>query len=302
MNILDGTKFTTIDVETANSDMASICQIGIAQYENGVLTNEWCTYVDPEEYFDFFNTEIHGITKEDVVGAPKLPKIIKKIQALMSNTITVCHTHFDRVSLYQAAEKYNLPALQTTWLDSARVARRTWQECAHKGYGLHNLCTNIINYDFNHHNALEDAKAAAQILLEASKKTGLSPEQWLARVEKPIDPNAKRWRAKIKKEGNPEGELYGEVMVFTGALTTPRPKAAEAASIAGCNVATSVTKKTTMLVVGDQDIKKLAGHKKSTKHRRAEELTSKGQKIRILKESDFYRLIEHTNNFHADDE
>ena len=44
--------FVSIDVETANADMASICQIGIARYENSELTNEWVTYVDPEDYFD----------------------------------------------------------------------------------------------------------------------------------------------------------------------------------------------------------------------------------------------------------
>jgi len=41
-------EFVAIDVETANADMASICQIGIATFENAVLKNEWKTYVDPE--------------------------------------------------------------------------------------------------------------------------------------------------------------------------------------------------------------------------------------------------------------
>ena len=45
------------------------------------------------------------------------------------------------------------------------------------------------------------------------------------------------------------------------------------------------------MVVGDQDIRVLAGHDKSSKHRKAEELIAKGQKIRILKESDFTELV-----------
>ena len=59
----------------------------------------------------------------------------------------------------------------------------------------------------------------------------------------------------------------------------------------GCQVASGVTKKTTMLVVGDQDIDKLAGRDKSSKHRKAEELIVKGQNIRILRETDFKELI-----------
>ena len=54
-------KFVAIDVETANADMASICQIGIARCEGGVITDEWTSYVDPEDYFDGVNVSIHGI-------------------------------------------------------------------------------------------------------------------------------------------------------------------------------------------------------------------------------------------------
>ena len=44
-------------------------------------------------------------------------------------------------------------------------------------------------------------------------------------------------------------------------------------------------------MVGDQDIKRLAGHEKSSKHRKAKELIEKGMPIRILKESDFKELV-----------
>ena len=89
----------------------------------------------------------------------------------------------------------------------------------------------------------------------------------------------------------PEGELYGEVMAFTGALEIPRNEAADLAANIGCTVGSGVTTKTTILVVGDQDIYRLAGKKKSSKHLKAEKLISKGQKIRIVKESDFKELV-----------
>ena len=74
-------------------------------------------------------------------------------------------------------------------------------------------------------------------------------------------------------------------------MDIPRREAADLASAVGCQVEPGVTKKITMLVVGDQDIKKLAGHKKSSKHRKAELLIEKGIPIRILGESDFKELI-----------
>jgi DNA polymerase-3 subunit epsilon len=81
------------------------------------------------------------------------------------------------------------------------------------------------------------------------------------------------------------------VAVFTGALSIPRHQAAELAARAGCNVESSVTKRTTLLIVGDQDLRKLSGHERSSKHRKAEQLIAKGYPIRILGESDFQRLV-----------
>lgn len=279
-----------IDIETANADMASICQIGLAKFVDGKLIEEWSSLVDPEDYFDFVNINIHGITEEDVVGSPTFPELVSVLGDFINNTICVSHTHFDRVSIGRALEKYSLKPIDTTWLDSARVARRTWEECSWNGYGLSNVCK-IIGYEFKHHDALEDAKASGQVILAAIEKTGLDIDAWLNRVRQPIDPSNSSSGAAINRDGNPEGELYGEVLVFTGALEIPRHEAADLAAIIGCTVAQGVTKKTTLLVVGDQDITKLAGKDKSSKHQKAEQLIAKGQQIRIIKESDFKELV-----------
>lgn len=80
--------------------------------------------------------------------------------------------------------------------------------------------------------------------------------------------------------------------MFTGSLAIPRRNAADMAATVGFSVNSTVTKKTNYLVVGDQDISKLAGKEKSSKHVKAEQLISKGQNIRILMESDFQKLVE----------
>jgi DNA polymerase-3 subunit epsilon len=64
--------FVALDVETANADCSSICQIGIAGFKGGRLNEEWSTLVNPEEDFDPFNVLIHGITKEMVEDSPIL--------------------------------------------------------------------------------------------------------------------------------------------------------------------------------------------------------------------------------------
>jgi DNA polymerase-3 subunit epsilon len=283
-------EFVAIDVETANADMASICQIGLAKFKDGKLVKEWSSLVDPEDYFDFINIDIHGITEKDVIGAPKFSEVVSNLSVFLSSSVCVSHTHFDRVSVGRAFEKYSLNPIETTWLDSARVARRTWEQCARKGYGLSNVCE-IIGYKFKHHDALEDAKASGQVIIAAVEKTGLDIEAWLKRVHQPIDPENSSSGSAINRDGDPEGELSGEVLVFTGALEIPRREAADLAASIGCKVAAGVTKKTTLLVVGDQDVTKLAGKAKSSKHLKSEQLIKKGQNIRIIKESDFKELV-----------
>jgi len=274
--------FVAIDVETANADLASICQIGLVRYKDGVLSDEWKSYVDPEDYFDGTNISIHGIDETVVKGSPRMPELTDTLYSYLNGTVVVCHTHFDRVALHQAFRRYGIAVPVITWLDSARVARRVWNECASKGYGLYDVCK-MLSFEFKHHDALEDAKAAAHILVTAISKSGLGIDGWLKRVRQPIDPLGSR-------EGNPDGPFYGDVLVFTGALEVPRRVAADLAAALGCSVSSGVTKRTTMLVVGDQDIRKLAGHEKSSKHRKAERLIEDGSPIRILRESDFKEL------------
>ncbi|AEI94246.1 exonuclease domain-containing protein [Roseobacter litoralis] len=282
-------KFVAIDVETANANMASICSVGVAVFENGELAQEWYSLIDPRDYFDGMNVSIHGIDETQVVGAPTFAEITEQLGAMLSDNVVVTHTHFDRVAMHQAARHWSVPPVTCTWLDSARVARRTWEECAQRGYGLANVCK-LIGHTFEHHNALEDAKASGVVLLAAMNKSGFDLDRWLTRVTQPIDPSSRDGR--ITRDGNPDGALAGEVVVFTGALEIPRREAADLAASIGCSVGASVTKKTTLLVVGDTDVARLAGHAKSSKHRKAEDLAAKGVPIRIIRETDFRELVE----------
>lgn len=283
-------RFVAIDVETANADMASICSIGAAAFDGGALVDEWYSLIDPKDYFDGINVSIHGITEADVRGAPTFKDAMGEIERRLGDQIVVTHTHFDRVAMHQAASRWAVPAPRCQWLDSARVVRRTWADCARSGYGLSAVCKRI-GYTFDHHNALEDAKASGHVLLAAMRDSGLDLDAVMKRVLQPIDPSGSSSSAAIKRDGNPDGEFAGEVIVFTGALEIPRREAADLAASVGYEVGAGVTKKTTLLVVGDMDVQRLAGHEKSSKHRKAEELAAAGYPIRIIRETDFKELV-----------
>ena len=287
--------FNAIDVETANADRASICQIGIVQVRDGEMEDRWQSLVNPEDWFDPWNVSIHGIDEDVVRDSPTLPEVRAELRARLRGSVLVSHTSFDRVAFERAMTRYGLEQLQVTWLDSAKIARRAWPDrYGRRGYGLKNIARHL-DISFRHHDALEDARAAAEIVLRACSSAEMDIEGWLRRVERPVFPSSSRSssgaRPSAKREGNADGALFGETIVFTGELAFKRKIAADMAAEAGCEVADNVSKKVTMLVVGTQDKSKLKGYAKSGKHRKAEVLIEKGVEIQILSESDFSELI-----------
>lgn len=287
-----GENFWAIDVETANADYASICQVGVVRVVDGAVTDEYVTLVDPEDWFDPWNTTIHGITPQDVKGQPIMPAVLEWLRVNLDGAVLVSHMPFDRVALGRAAARYDLEPLSVTWLDSARIVRRAWpDQYSRRGYGLKNVADNL-GIKFAHHDALEDARAAAQIVLQACAASSLTIDGWLERVRDSIYPGSSSGSySSVSRTGDPGGDLFGETVVFTGRLGMVRREAADLAAAAGCDVRNAVTKKTTLLVVGLQNKAVLAGYDKSSKHRRAEELMARGADLRILSEDDFVELV-----------
>lgn len=280
-------KFLALDLETANSDYSSICQIGIAVFEDNKIIKTWSTLVNPEDQFYGINIAIHGIREIDVVNAPTLPQVYEQLKDLLQGNIVVHHMPFDKVALSRAFNKYNLSDVDILWLDSAKVARRTWEEFANRGYGLKNI-TQKLKINFKHHDALEDAIAAGCIVIKALEKLNISVEELVRRVTQPIN---KTSVGLIKLKGNPEGPLWGETIVFTGALALSRKEAAEIASKAGCMVIDCINETVSILVVGMQDTQKINGKGKSSKHIKTELLIAKGINIKIISEEDFRAMV-----------
>ena len=170
--------FYSIDVETANADMASICSIGVSGFLDGNVACKESILVDPNDYFDEINIGIHGITEQTVVGAPSIVDVMPGLRERLNGHIVVCHTQFDKSSFYRASVKYNIPNLDVTWLDSSKVVRRTWPEFSKRGYGLANM-TEHLGISLKHHEALEDAIACGKVLLSAIDKSGTTLTDWL---------------------------------------------------------------------------------------------------------------------------
>lgn len=283
-------KFVVVDVETANSNVKSICQIGIAVFENGLVIDKWSSLVNPQDYFDFLNVGIHGITERKVRNSPKIQDLKEIIQKYFSLGTVCSYSLFDRNALTKNFDDFNYQ-----WLDIMKVVRTTWNEAAYSGYGLSSI-SDFLGIDLeNHHDALNDAIVAGHILNKALDVSKLDLDALLKMTKRPIsDLRNLKATGVIVDGGNPEGAWFGEVLVFTGELSIPRMTASILASQHGFNVMKGVTKKTTFLIKGFQDQAKLNGAEMSDKEQKALGHIKKGRDIVFLSEDDFFKLINET--------
>ena len=149
--------FTAIDFETAQGKIPSICQVGLIRVDNGIITNEINLLVQPPNnyYWDRF-IEIHGITPEDTANAPTFDEIWCKIEPFIKNQSVVAHNglSFDFPVLAKTLEFYKLQIPEYEKHCTYRLFRDN----------LASLCQ-IHNIYLNHHDALSDAKACAELFL-----------------------------------------------------------------------------------------------------------------------------------------
>jgi DNA polymerase III subunit epsilon len=268
--------FVVIDVETACSRVSSICQIGIVGFRDGTEVLSYETLVDPRDDFHSFNTRIHGICAEHVVGQPHFGMIHAVVERYLAGRTTVAHSYFDKGALGAACRVHERRVIETTWLDSVRVAKRAWPQLA--SHRL-NVLSRYLGIPHKHHDALSDARAARLVIIKAIDHTGIPLEGWLAPPT--------RQRAAPAPRAAPEGPLKGE-RVFILGESRDGPLAQRVAALAG-RVVSSVGPTTTIVaVIGPEPF----GYdvKYNMQFRKAQEFARTGQQLRILAQSEVWHL------------
>lgn len=276
--------YISIDFETANESYASICQIGMAFVKNNEILKTWSSYINPED--DFTNTYIHGITEEMVRSSPKFTDVMPELHDNLLNNMIVSYGGFDIAALRQAKLKYSLPDCDYKWINVHKMVRRHFVEFKRAGFGLENVAMHLKIQNEKHHDAENDALVCAKIVNNILCSSQKDIFWWKERLKRPlVDTNS------INQEINFDGDLFGELILFTGTLSRSQHEYAMLANESGASVAKNVSKKISMLVVGEQDLRRTKGNEFSSKHQTVLNLNNKGCSIKILKESDFLELL-----------
>jgi DNA polymerase-3 subunit epsilon len=156
--------FTAIDFETAIGHHP--CSVGIVTVENGVIVDEFVSLIrPPNNLYSAFTIKVHGIYPRDTIDAKTFAQVYPEIQKRLQNRLVVAHNeNFDRAVLTKSMALYGLS------YEQLNIATR-W-ECTVKIYKTKGLkptklsdCCRIMNIQLQHHEALSEARACAQLYL-----------------------------------------------------------------------------------------------------------------------------------------
>lgn len=158
--------FAAIDFETANSERSSVCSVGIVIEKNGVIKDSFYSLVNPEpNYYNYFCTQVHGLTQKDTENAPSFPEVWKQIEPLIDGLPLVAHNaRFDSSCLKAVFRTYQMDYPNYVFYDTLSKSRQVLP-----GLENHKLPTVAKACGYNlesHHHALADAEACAWIARE----------------------------------------------------------------------------------------------------------------------------------------
>jgi DNA polymerase III subunit epsilon len=157
--------FVAIDFETAVRH--HICAVGIVTVENSKIIEEYYNLVQPPcNEYNWYCTQVHGITSFDTVNSPSFSEIYPEIKKRLYNRIVVAHNEsFDRnvlrKSMYENGLDYSELNISETWECTMKYCRSISKYPS----GKLNECCIVEGIKLNHHEALSDAKACAELFL-----------------------------------------------------------------------------------------------------------------------------------------
>lgn len=309
--------FISIDFEIANNNLNSACSLGMVfVQENKIIDEKYFLIQPPTLEVDKEMTKIHGLSFDDLKDAPKFDEVWNEIKHYFHNeSLIIAHNaHFDMNVLKNCINAYSFDIPEFEFVCSIPISTRA---CSGEGVG-NSLKERTKRFGItlnNHHNALDDARACAELVIkciEAKKRKSIStyistynsiPVKLFSelKIQTEFKKRKKYNNVAISiKDIIPSScnfdllhPFYQKQFVFTGELSTiNRVEAMQRVVDLGGIIKSGVSSKTNFLVVGTQDTSLVGESGLSTKEKKAYELIEKGNHIEILKEAKFRKLLD----------
>ena len=158
--------YVVFDIETTGLSPIRnrIIEIGAVKVEGGKITDRYSTFVNPEVPIPYEIENLTHIRDDMVIDSPTIETILPEFLAFCEGAILVAHNaEFDMSFIMENCRRQGLPDV-FTYVDSVPIARLLFPD-----QGKHTLDAVAKRLGIsleNHHRAVEDAEATAEIFVK----------------------------------------------------------------------------------------------------------------------------------------
>ena len=277
--------FTAFDFETMTSERTSACAIGIARVVDNVIVEKFYSLIKPiPDNSENINTFVNGISMEMVQDAPTLVELWQKIENYFKGQTIVAHgLAFDLDVLRKQISYYGIEHVPCRGIDTYELT----------GHNLVDSCQKLNIPFTNHHDALADATACAEMVLVIN---GVKlPETH----EKPKTPKKAFSGKRVQHDTlqplsedeveNKDTIFFERRVVLTGDLQhfSSRQQISDILRKLGADINTSISKSTEIVVVGDKP--------GPSKMEKIATLQSQGVEIKVINEQELLAILREAN-------
>jgi DNA polymerase-3 subunit epsilon len=162
-------RMALIDCETTGGKPSQhrVIEIGLILVDDGVITDRWQTFLDPERELPPFITKLTGITPPMLVNQPRFADIAETLLEKLKDRIFVAHNaRFDYGFIKTEFERIGIQFNAKT-LCSVKFSRALYPQF--KRHGIDHI---VKRFEFpieNRHRALEDAEIIWRLFAKSSE-------------------------------------------------------------------------------------------------------------------------------------
>ncbi|WP_369700394.1 PolC-type DNA polymerase III [Clostridium estertheticum] len=158
-------RFVVFDLETTglSSENDKIIEIGALKIENGKIVDRFSEFVNPGIDIPYKIIELTGITNDNVSDAASIEEVLPKFLEFTKDSVLVAHnSDFDASFIKKNSQRLGLK-FENAIMDTIPLAKYLLKDL--KTFKLNTVAKYLGITLENHHRAVDDAKATADILL-----------------------------------------------------------------------------------------------------------------------------------------
>ena len=163
-------EYVVFDIETTgfSSKNDKIIEIGAVKLKDGEIVDSFSTFVDPKVNIPYKITELTSITQNMVNGQPTIDEVLPKFMEFVGDSVLVAHNAAFDVGFIKKNLMDMGKTLKNPVMDTVPLARYLYPDL--KKVKLNLVAKHLGISLENHHRAVDDAKATAEILKFSFKK------------------------------------------------------------------------------------------------------------------------------------